>query len=60
VPILRSIGTYGWSGAAGTIYFADPKEKLIGICFTQVFTHRMMPDNNYQEEFERLVYQSLL
>jgi CubicO group peptidase (beta-lactamase class C family) len=60
VPILRSIGTYGWSGAAGTVYFADPKEELIAICFTQVFTHRNMPDNNYQEEFERMVYQALL
>jgi CubicO group peptidase (beta-lactamase class C family) len=60
VPILRSIGAYGWSGSAGTIYFADPKEELIGICFTQVFTHRSMPDNNYQEEFERLVYQALI
>jgi len=60
VPTLRSIGSYGWSGAAGTIYFADPKEELIGICFTQVFTHRNIPDNNYQEEFERLVYQALI
>jgi CubicO group peptidase (beta-lactamase class C family) len=60
VPIWRSIGAYGWSGAAGTIYFADPKEELFGICFTQVFTHRNMPDNSYQEEFERLVYQALL
>jgi CubicO group peptidase (beta-lactamase class C family) len=60
VPILRSVGTYGWSGAAGTIYFADPKEDLIGICFSQVFMHRVMEDNTYQEEFERLVYQSLL
>ena len=60
IPILRSVGTYGWSGAAGTVYFADPKEELIGICFTQVFMHRMMPDNTYQEEFERLVYQAIL
>ena len=59
VPIMRSIGSYGWSGAAGTTYFADPKENLIGVCFTQVFMHQVMGDNNYQEEFERLVYQSL-
>ena len=60
IPIMRSIGTYGWSGAAGTTYFADPKEDLICVCFSQVFMHQVMGDNTYQEEFERLVYQSLL
>jgi len=59
-PLMRSIGTYGWGGAAGTSYFADPKEDMICICFTQVFMHMAMPYNTYQEEFERLVYQSLL
>ncbi len=59
-PMMRSAGTYGWSGAAGTTFFADPKEDLICICFSQVMMHMMMPDNTYQEEFERLVYQSLI
>lgn len=58
--VRRSPGTYGWGGAAGTHYFADPKEGLICIIFTQVFMHRMIPDNDYQEEFERLVYQALI
>jgi CubicO group peptidase (beta-lactamase class C family) len=60
IPIMRSIGTYGWSGAAGTTYFADPREDLLCVCFAQVFMHQVMGDNTYQEEFERLVYQSLL
>jgi CubicO group peptidase (beta-lactamase class C family) len=60
IPIMRSIGTYGWSGAAGTTYFADPKEDLVCVCFTQVFMHQVMGNNTFQEEFERLVYQSLL
>jgi CubicO group peptidase (beta-lactamase class C family) len=60
IPIMRSAGTYGWSGAAGTTYFADPEEDLICICFSQVFMHQVMGDNTYQEEFERLAYQSLL
>jgi CubicO group peptidase (beta-lactamase class C family) len=60
VPIMRSIGTYGWSGAAGTTYFADPKEDLICVCFSQVLMHKVMVGNTYQEEFERLVYQALL
>ena len=60
VPIMRSLGTYGWSGAAGTMYFADPKEDLICICFSQVFMALVMEGNNYTEEFEQLVYQALL
>ena len=60
IPIMRSVGTFGWSGMAGTTYFADPKEDLVGVCFTQVFMHEVMIDNLYQEEFERLVYQALL
>ena len=59
-PVLRSPGTFGWGGAAGTTFFADPKEKLLALCFTQMFNAMMVPENNYQEEFERLVYQALL
>jgi CubicO group peptidase (beta-lactamase class C family) len=60
LPRLRSVGTYGWGGAAGTSYFCDPKEDLIAIIFTQVLMHMMMPGNLYQEDFERLVYQALI
>jgi CubicO group peptidase (beta-lactamase class C family) len=56
----RSIGTYGWGGAAGTTWFNDPQEDLIAICFTQLYMSMMMPDCNYQAEFERMVYQSLI
>ncbi len=58
-PIMRSPGTFGWGGAAGTTFFVDPREEMVAICFTQVFNHLMMPDNFYMEEFERLVYQAL-
>ncbi len=60
MPIYRSIGTFGWSGAAGTNFFADPQEDLICICFSQVFSHQVMGNNTYLEDFERLVYQALL
>jgi CubicO group peptidase (beta-lactamase class C family) len=59
-PTYRSVGTYGWGGAAGTSFFVDPKEELICIIFTQVFMAQVMGNNTYQEDFERLVYQSLL
>lgn len=58
-PLIRSVGTYGWGGAAGTNYFADPAEQLLGVCLTQVMSHRTMPNNTYQEDFQRLVYQAL-
>jgi CubicO group peptidase (beta-lactamase class C family) len=58
-PELRSVGSYGWTGAAGTSYFADRKEDIICIIFAQVFMHRMIPGNFYQEEFEKLIYQAL-
>ena len=59
-PLIRSVGTYGWGGAAGTTYFADPAEELLGVVLTQVTNHGMMPGNTYQEEFQRLAYQALV
>ena len=59
-PLIRSVGTYGWGGAAGTNYFADPTEQLLGVCLTQVMAHGTMPNNTYQEDFQRLVYQALV
>jgi CubicO group peptidase (beta-lactamase class C family) len=59
LPVLRSVGAYGWAGAAGTNYLADPKEELLLVCFTQVMMRQMMPGNTYWEDFERLVYQAL-
>ena len=58
-PLIRSPGTYGWSGAAGTTYWADPAEELLGVCLTQVMQAGMMPRNDYQETFQRLAYQAL-
>ena len=26
-PLIRSVGTYGWGGAAGTTYFGDSRRK---------------------------------
>jgi hypothetical protein len=59
LPVMRSIGAYGWGGAAGTQYLGDPREGLLLVCFTQVMGRLMMPGCTYWEEFERIVYQSL-
>jgi CubicO group peptidase (beta-lactamase class C family) len=52
-----SLGTYGWGGAAGTVYFVDPAEQLIGIFMMQLrpYTHL-----NIRPDFRTLVYQSLV
>jgi CubicO group peptidase (beta-lactamase class C family) len=59
-PIHRSPGAFGWGGAAGTTFFVDPKEDLFAICFSQVFMRQAMPGNTYEEDYERLVYESLV
>jgi CubicO group peptidase (beta-lactamase class C family) len=32
---LASVGRYGWNGGLGTVWFNDPRERLIGILLTQ-------------------------
>jgi CubicO group peptidase (beta-lactamase class C family) len=60
-PLIGTVGTYGWNGAHITYYFADPKEDLFGLMFTQVANaqptqqHRTM-----RADFDRMVYQALV
>ncbi len=50
-----SIGSYGWSGAAGTAFFVDPSEALFAIVLTQA------PDqlDNVRELFRQSVYAAI-
>jgi CubicO group peptidase (beta-lactamase class C family) len=52
-----SKGSYGWSGAAGTYFWIDPEEDLIGLYLMQ-----FMPGGFYpvQREFRVAVYQALV
>lgn len=55
---LGSVGTFGWSGAAGTHFFVDREEGLIA-----VFMIQKMGGNDgvrMAAEFETLVYQALV
>jgi CubicO group peptidase (beta-lactamase class C family) len=54
---LGSMGRYGWGGAAGTRFWVDPQEELIGLLMIQ-----FMPGGHYpiQDEFTVLVYQALV
>ena len=50
-----SAGTFGWAGAAGTWFFIDPKEELLGLFFTQVFGY-LFPT---AVQFEKMTYEAL-
>ena len=54
---LVSEGTFGWGGAASTVFWVDPLEELIVSFFTQ-----LLPSGTYpiRRELQRLVYASLV
>ncbi len=52
---LASRGTYGWGGMASTMFFVDPRERLIGIIMTQ----KLPTDLRLRDDFETAVYQAI-
>ncbi len=54
---LGSAGEYSWGGAAGTRFWIDPKEELIGLFMVQVLPHTGL---QFGTEFKNLVYQSIV
>lgn len=51
-----SEGEYNWGGAAGTRFWIDPEEQLIGIYMVQILPHR----TTLGTEFRHLTYQALV
>jgi CubicO group peptidase (beta-lactamase class C family) len=52
---MDSVGSFGWSGAYGSTYRVDPKERLVLVMMIQ-----MLPNTtNIAERFNNLVYQAL-
>jgi CubicO group peptidase (beta-lactamase class C family) len=49
-----SPGMYGWLGIYGTVFWVDPKERLVAIMMVQRF-----PGGNVAASFQPLVYQAL-
>jgi len=49
-----SEGSFGWSGAFGTHFWVDPKEKLVGIAMTQTSNREFLGD------FENMVMQAVV
>lgn len=52
-----SEGSFSWGGAFSTSYWADPKENLIGIIYTNVFGN---PYWQLSEKFKTLTYQAIM
>jgi len=52
-----SVGEYGWAGKAGTVFWVDPKEKLIAIYLIQVSDSDRVFLRN---QFRSLVSQALI
>ncbi len=52
---LGSNGMYGWSGIYGTVFWIDPKEKLVAIMMVQRY-----PGSPVAAAFRPLVYQALV
>lgn len=51
-----SLGEYNWGGAAGTKFWIDPQEKMIGIYMVQILPHDGLL---YGDVFKRLAYQAI-
>jgi len=54
-PTLASTGMCGWSGAAGTAFWVDPRENLIGLYMAQFFGV-----SGVKRLYQNLVYQALV
>lgn len=54
--MMGSPGEYNWGGAAGTKFWIDPQEELIGIFMIQILPHTGL---EYGSEFRVLTYQAI-
>lgn len=53
---IVSLGSFSWGGAFNTHYWADPKEKLVGLIFTNMYAS---PVWNIGDKFKVMVYQGI-
>jgi CubicO group peptidase (beta-lactamase class C family) len=51
-----SVGSFRWGGAFSTQYWADPKEKLIGVIYTNIYESS---NEHLLEKFKDLTYQAI-
>ncbi|MGI5917038.1 MAG: serine hydrolase domain-containing protein [Anaerolineae bacterium] len=55
---LGSVGSFGWSGAASTHFWVDPKEDMVGLIMPQFIATNGV-SYPLREQFKTLVYQAL-
>lgn len=53
---IYSLGSFSWGGAFNTHYWADPKEKLVGMIFTNMYAS---PYWSIGDKFKILTYQAI-
>lgn len=53
---VHSIGTFSWGGAFNTQYWADPKERLIGLIYTNIYGTR---HGQIGDRFKTLTYSAI-
>lgn len=51
-----TVGSFSWGGAFSTSYWADPKEKLIGLIYTNIYNN---PHGYISTKFKVLTYQAI-
>ncbi|HET7180359.1 MAG TPA: serine hydrolase domain-containing protein [Chryseosolibacter sp.] len=51
-----SVGSFSWGGAFSTDYWADPKEDLIGLLYTNIYNN---PIHDLGSKFKVLTYQAI-
>ena len=55
-PMDGSVGEYYWAGYAGTYFWVDPKEELVGVYLMQSVKHLLW----YATMFKTLAVQSVV
>jgi CubicO group peptidase (beta-lactamase class C family) len=53
---IGSKGEYSWSGAAGTGFWIDPREKLVGVFMTNILPHTNL---TFRQQFRLLGWQAI-
>lgn len=54
---FSSVGTFGWSGAYGSVYKVDPAERLVMVLMIQLVPY---VERGIRESFDTAVYQALV
>lgn len=54
---ISTIGSFSWGGAFATQYWADPKEKLVALIYTNMYN---APSQGRGEKFKVLTYQAIV